>query len=143
VDSYNERAANDLAINFKDPTKNLFWFERGLGEGGQALLRRALELAGLEYREIRLNLCYSLDLEEIFQSLPDKPGMIILDDYDRTDKFVVDLITFTMLYYEYRKMISDTKDVIYIPSQWKFVIVTQPRAWIPSPPLHKRLCRIA
>lgn len=140
---YNERAANDLALSFTDPNKNLFWFERDPLEGGQRLLRRALEIAGLEFREIHLDECFPMDLEETFRSLPDKPGAIILHNYDKSDKFLVDLITFTMLYYEYRRMLSETKGAVYIPSQWKFVITTEPRAWIPSPTLHRKLCRIA
>ena len=140
---FSERAAAELAARLTDPEEQLFWLERDPVMGGQALLRRAIEISGLEVRKINLAECWGLDLEDIFKALPaDKPGIIILEEYDRADKFLVDIVTFTMLYYEYRRMISLDTETYCIPAQWKFVITTAPDAWIPSPPLHKKLCRI-
>jgi hypothetical protein len=140
---FSERAAAELAANLTDPNTQLFWLERDPVMGGQTLLRRAVELSGLEVREVHLDQCYPMDLEELFKSLPNKPGVIVLNNYDRSDRFVVDLITFTLLYYEYRKMLSNAEDCVLISPQWKFIITTEPGAWIPSPSLHKRLCRIS
>ena len=140
---YSEQAATDLANRLTDPNTQLYWLERDLGTGGQALLRRAVEIAQLEVREIQLDLCYPIDLEDVFSKLPDKPGVIILNNYDKSDMFVVSLITFTMLYYEYRRMLSLEVDSISISPKWKFIITTAPGAWINTPALHQRLCKLA
>ena len=139
---YSERAAAELATQLTDVDTQLFWLERELGMGGQTLLRRAIEIAELECRQVNLAQCYPMDLEELFKSLPDKPGVIILDEYDRSDGFLVDLITFTLLYYEYRKMLCIAEGSVFISPKWKFIITTEPNAWIPSPSLHRRLCKI-
>jgi len=135
---FNERAAFELAQKLLDPNKNLFWVERDLIMGGQRLLRRAIEVAALESREIHLNQCYPLDLEDIFSSLPDKPGIIIVHSYDRAHKFMVDLISMVILSHTYQSMMGS----IYITERWKFIITTEPRAWIPNPNLHRLLCKI-
>jgi hypothetical protein len=144
---FSERAATEIAVTLTvtltDPNVQLYWFKREVGMGGQTLLRRAIEIAGLEYREVHTDLCYPLDLEELFSNLPDKPGVIILDNYDRSSMFVANLITFTMLYYEYRRMITVSKDSIPISTKWKFIVTTEPNAWIPDPTLHKRLYHIS
>ena len=140
---FSERAATELAAVLTDSNTQLYWLERDPVMGGQALLRRAIEISGLEHKEINLGQCWPMDLEELFKSLPEKPGVLILHDYDRTERYIVDLITFTLLYYEYRKMLSSTEGCVPIPHQWKFIITTEPNAWIPSPDLHKRLCRIS
>jgi hypothetical protein len=140
---FSERAATELAAVLTDSNTQLYWLERDPVMGGQALLRRAIEIGGLEVREVRLDDCYPMDLEEIFSSLPNKPGIIVIENYDKSDEFVASLITFTMLYYEYRRMLSLDKDSVPIPPQWKFIITTEPNAWLPSPTLHKRLCRIS
>ena len=139
---YSERAATELAAQLTDENTQLFWLERDPVMGGQTLLRRAIEISGLEHREVRLDLCYPMDLEGLFSSLPDKPGVIIIDNYDKSDKFLVDLITFTLLYYEYRKMLCIAEGSVMIFPKWKFIITTEPNAWIPSPSLHRRLCKI-
>ena len=140
---YSERAAAELATQLTDVDTQLFWLERDPVMGGQRLLRRAIEIADLEYREVRLDLCYPIDLEELFSKLPDKPGVIIINNYDKSDKFVVDLITFTLLYYEYRKMLCIAEGSVFISPKWKFIITTEPNAWISSPSLHRRLCKIS
>ena len=140
---YGERVADDTAKKLCDPNIQLFWVERDPVIGGQRVLRRALEMLGMESREIHLDKCYQTDLEETFRNLPDdRPGVVIIHNYDKSDKFLSDVITFTMLYYEYRKMITQEAEGTYIPCRWKFVITTESRAWIPYPELHKRLCKI-
>jgi hypothetical protein len=140
---FSERAATELAAVLTDSNTQLYWLERDPVAGGQALLRRAIEIGGLEVRNVRLDTCYPMDLEELFSSLPSKPGVIVIENYDKSDEFVASLITFTLLYYEYRRMLSSTENCVPIPPQWKFIITTEPNAWIPSPALHKRLCKIS
>ena len=109
----------------------------------QGVLRQAAEHAGLEYRYVSLSDCFPMDLEEMLRSLPDRPGVIVLDDYDKSDKFLVGLVDFMLLYYEFRKMITlKSASAVPVSVKWKFVIITEPRAWIPNCELHKLLYKL-
>jgi hypothetical protein len=103
----------------------------------------AAELAGMECKWVSLAQCYPMDLENLLKELPDKPGIIVLDEYDRSDQFLMDLVNFMVLYYEYRKMVTVETGSVGVPLNWKFVIITEPRAWINSPELHKLLYKLA
>jgi hypothetical protein len=136
-------AALGIADKLRSTIVQRYWIEREAGTGVERLLRRACEIAGMECRWVSLSQCYPMDLEALLQELSDKPGIIVLDEFDRSDQFLVDLATFMMLYYEYRKMLTSKSTGIGVPVNWKFVIITEPRARIPSHELYKLLERIS
>jgi hypothetical protein len=139
----NDRDAELIAVKLNDSLIQRYWIEREVGSlGVQKVLRRACELAGREYRHLVLSSCFPIDLEEFLRKLPDVPGVIVLDEYDQTDDFLVNLVNFMLLYYDYRSMVSSDKTEVSVPLSWKFVIITKPRAWIPDPQLHRVLCKI-
>jgi hypothetical protein len=141
--TYSEKAALDIAEQLKDSLTQRYWVERPEGASMQRVLRRAAELAGMEYTSIPLSECFPMDLEELLKSLPNKPGVIVLDGYDKTDKYIVDLVNFMLLYYEFRKMVTgDPEGAVDVPLDWKFIVVTEVGAWIPDAKLHKLLCKI-
>lgn len=98
-------------------------------EGVQGQLREAAGISGIEYKEINLPLVYPMDIEELFRDLPDIPGIIVISGYDKADAYIQDLINFTILYYEYRVMITSKKGIVPVSSKWKFVLITEPRYW--------------
>ena len=83
-------------------------------------------MANHDYCEIDLGLTYPIDIEEIFKSLPDKDGIIVISNYDKAHEYMVDLINFCLEYYEYRKMITSTDGVIPVSGKWRFVILHEP-----------------
>ena len=140
---YSEQATKDIAEQLKSTITQRYWVERPEGASVQRVLRKAAELAGLEYVSIPLSECFPMDLEELLKSLPNRPGVVVLDGYDKTDRYIVDLVNFMMLYYEFRKMVTQgSTGAIPVSVKWKFVIITEPRAWIPNHKLHKLLCKL-
>lgn len=92
----------------------------------QRQLRYAASLASHEYRELDLDLSYPLDIEDFFKGLPDKVGIIVILNYDKAHWYLVDLINFTLHYYEYRKMISFNKGIVPVSGKWRFVLLNKP-----------------
>jgi hypothetical protein len=140
---HTSQSAWDIANQLRSTIIQRYWIERPVGVNVQGVLRQAAEHAGLEYKYVSLTDCFPMDLEDILRSLPDRPGVIVLDEYDKSDKFLVGLVDFMLLYYEYRKMITlGSAGSIPVSVKWKFVLITEPRAWIPSPELHKLLYKL-
>ena len=106
--------------------------------GEHRVLREAAEFAGLAYKDIDLSLVYPIDVEEIFKSLPDVPGVMVIKGYDSADPYLQDLINFTVLYYEYRVMITAQKGMIPVSNKWKFVILAKPGYWFRNTIIYAR-----
>jgi hypothetical protein len=137
-----EKEAHNIADQLKGIIDMRFWIERSKGPVIQEVLRRAAELNDMEYKCISLPACYPTDLEDMVRSLTNKPGILVLDEYDKADKYIRDLASHMALHYEYRKMRTSSVGALQIPIEWKFVILTEPRAWIDVPELHKLLRKI-
>lgn len=107
-------------------------------EESQEQLREAAEISGLEVKEINLMEIYPIDIEVIFKGLPDKPGIIIFSGYDQADPYLQEIINFTVLYYEYRIMITSNKGIVPVSNKWKFALLARPNYWFSNPTVYHR-----
>jgi hypothetical protein len=106
------------------------------------LIKEAVEFVGSEYRELNLTTCYPMDIEDFFRALPDRPGVIVFSEYDRADTYIQNLINFTVLYYEYRKMIT-YGDSVPVSNRWKFILIAKPDYWFDDSTVYKRSYHIS
>ena len=107
-------------------------------QGNLRLIKEAVEFIDFEYKELNLTLCYPTDIEGFFESLPDKPGVIVLSEYDCADSYIQNLLNYTALYHEYRIMFtSNTCKTVSVSDKWKFVIMARPGYWFDSVIYHK------
>jgi hypothetical protein len=121
-----------LAAFLRDPRYPLIHVEFK-SPGNLKLLREAVEFIGFDYKELNLTLCYPTDLEGFFESLPDKPGVIVLSEYDCANSYIQSLLNYTALYHEYRIMLtSNTCKTVPVSDKWKFVLMARPGYWFDS-----------
>ena len=102
------------------------------------LIKEAVKFIGFEYKELNLTTCYPMDIEEFLRSLPDRPGVLVFSEYDQADAYIQDLINFTVLYYEYRIMITSDSDVVPVSNKWKFVLLAKPDYWFNNSTVYQR-----
>jgi hypothetical protein len=107
-------------------------------EESQIQLRETAGISDIEYKEIDLTSIYPIEVEEIFKNLPDKPGIIAFLNYDQADPYLQEIINFTVLYYEYRIMITSNKGIVPVSSKWKFAILARPNYWFPNATVYHR-----
>lgn len=105
---------------------------------GQIQLREAAEISGIDYKEIDLTKIYPIEVEEIFKNLPDKPGVIAFLNYDQADPYLQEIINFTVLYYEYRIMITSNKGIVPVSNKWKFALLANPGYWFSNKTVYHR-----
>lgn len=107
-------------------------------EESQIQLREAAEISGIDYKEIDLTEIYPIEVEEIFKNLPDKPGVIVFLKYDQADPYLQEIINFTVLYYEYRIMITSNKGIVPVSNKWKFALLANPGYWFSNKTVYHR-----
>lgn len=130
----------DFLISAFNSSRNLIWIQDSYINGSAKLVKEACLKCNYNHIELRLDMVYPIDLEETFSKLPNKPGIICIQEIQKSHEYIGSLIYPTLLYYQFRR--SSFSNAVKIPDSWKFLMITDFNFVLPDRTLYRRFLKL-